>query len=801
MLNLDEMNSKAEQAWKPIQKLLDEFCLMPINPVPPKPCIEQGMWKWDLEKQEWIPHSYFDLPTLMVYDFEAQAIARKDRFFKTKKTEAQRAKLKKPEKDEMWNDWKPRCCAIYGLDGHWYYWNAYGVEEGDSKGFKDLDDYPDVMPVPCQRVMIGQNSGAYDRRYLSAEYTHENPRIVHIDTMHLATIIGGISKDSDGNTSKSQKNELFLRWEKFDIRNREQKAVPRWYEECGPTNLKFLLKRYLGMDMDKSIRDDIVNDPTRVTANNLYEYNCGDVYATALLAQVLLQKVRKFIPSAVTWIGMTRVNSSRYFLKDWESFISQSQSQYEEAQTSLARLEDKLINMAINDPDRDTKFSSLDWDLYIRGANAGKPRWIKKIRDSGPMGGNIAPYLLDLYFDGVKVELKKAPQGEPKWFYGDTPLPHPEGAGNNVGTPLTSDYEGFVRAGRLTSKAISSKSLHKLYALLRKTSQWKAYRKRYDQIPRRTWGKDPSIQLSVAELRGTGTISRRATSRVWVVLPKPSDQIGSDVMNYIQAPPGYVMVSADFVSQESRIAAMLADTRVGKYFACPWSQAIMVGEKSKKTDAHNLTAARIKTGRYDAKTINFQMQYGGGQKRLVNALVVLKGIDRKQAELEANEFLNWYKGPEGVALSIFETLYYLAQQEDARTYLLGVKQPNTINPRFVPGRDFWTLRCNWPIQSAGVDEKHALIFLIEHYAKKAGIKAHFACDVHDRVAFFCPEEQGEDLAKIFDIAMENLIHIAYEAATRMWNRITNRSSRKVLDPLENWKRFEKVDISQKFLEL
>lgn len=760
ILSLEEFHEQASKQWSPIKRRLDAFVKQPISQPPESPCVDTGFWVWRSGK--WAPLEDVNLlDTLLVLDFEGEQI--------------------KPDV------WRPTCCALYGAESDtWYFWNASPGDE--------------VMPFPPKRIVVGHKSASHDRRYLSAEYEHINSQIIHLDTMQLATIIQGVSEDSG--PAKSS-NALLVKWKMFDQRKSQGKGVPTWYTKCGPVNLKFLVERYLGIALDKSVREDIIDDATAVSADTLYRYCANDVYTTALLAQKLYPIACRYVPNAASWFGMARVNSSKYYLKDWDQFLERSEQQYRVAQKSLEEIQAKLEFDAIENP---TEFIDLEWKKWVRGKYKGLPRWVKNVRETAPMSGNASAYLLNLYWDGKKVCLYKPQKGEgnvPKWLTEDgEPLPHPDGQGKNLGTPLCSDYIGFAKSGMLQSKALDQDGLIRVFELLNSCSQWVSYKSRYTNAYRRSVGD--GLELSVEDLNGTGTISRRSTG-LWVVLPKPNEaKISSDVMTHIVPPKGYDLVTADFVSQESRIAcAVFGDARAGEHFSTPWTKAVMIGRKEDKTDAHNLTAARFGISRRDAKTVNFLLQYGGGLVKLTSALILLKGISKSQAEKECVEFMHWYKDRgSGVAAPIFQALKAAARQDHGETYLLSVRQPNSINPRFLFDQSaFHTLRTNWPIQSAGVDEKHCLIFLIEHYAKIIGIRSHiqFALDVHDRIGFFARKEISHLMPEVFNKAMDALIHISYQAAARYWEKIDGRFRPDLL-PLENWRQFETVNISDTLVE-
>lgn len=767
MLDLESATELAYKKLAPIQRYIDKFLDSEIGfPTddghqwfPETPCDRKGLSQWSESTNSWVPATPDQIPVLCSLDFEAKQVS------------------------ETPNIWHPWSCAVWGLGNKYFYW----LSEREGQLY---------MPFPARRIVIGHNEVAYDRRYLSCEYECQDAQLVFLDTMQLANIIGGLGG------GKNEGGIPRTLWNKFDKMAKDGKAVPRWHKMCGPLSLAFLSERYLGIKMDKSVRGQIVKDPTKISPESLYAYNFGDTTQTARLAQVLLNKICNYVSSPITWLGMFKCSQAKYYLKDWDQFMETSEQEVTTLKEKLHSFAEQLLARTLANPDSPTRFPNLNWDVYVRGNHKGKPKWVAEYLKGEPMGGNIPAYLLGLTWDGVPVQLVKARQGQPKWFAGDSPLPHPKGEGN-LGNPLCKDYRGFAESEMLKSTTVPQKSLIGLYDALESVGQWRSYRSRYQEVYK--VGKNGHY-TTVADLNTCGTISRRNTG-LTVVLPKyNSNKIGSDVMHHFGAPDGHVIVKADFMSQESRIAAVaMADARYQKHGSCVWSQAILVGDKSKKTDCHSLTQKECELpSRNQAKPVNFGVQYGAGLSSTVRVIRLIKGCTLAEAERLGTHFIGYLKGrvgknrltPEGAAEKIFNSMAYCAELDNLTTYLLGVKQPDSLNPKHLPSkREFVTLRRNWPVQSGGVDEKHLLIFLIDYYAKQAGIKAQFAFDIHDEIGYYVPEEHGEPMVYVFNHAMENFMYIMYESAAKFWDRVDPKSTpRKVLQPLDNWLSFEKVEV-------
>lgn len=316
--------------------------------------------------------------------------------------------------------WMPTCVALFDLtkQAWWWLW---------------CDEGQDLVYFPDGRVIVGQNVVAHDRRYLSCAY-NVNDTSIYIDTMQLATIIGGLHPTSGKNTAQ----EL---WDTFDRRHQNGEAVPGWYDRCHRLSLKFLSERYLGVKMDKSIRDKLWDDPTSVSPESLQEYCMGDVLQTALLAQRLIKIVdEQFVLSPVTWAAMIEENRPIYCpppIKLIEEIAS-------DRRAMLSEWLGKLLAEAHENKEA-YPFSDKDWQVITKGQHKGKQRLLIEY----PLEVLFA-ILLQLRWQGQPITYKKAAQGQPRWFVGDQPLAdwNRDGAAKN---PLGVEWRGFVGSGVLTS--------------------------------------------------------------------------------------------------------------------------------------------------------------------------------------------------------------------------------------------------------------------------------------------------------------------------------------------------------------
>lgn len=750
---LERLTDLANKQWQPTHERLISFLREPITCIPSTTPEDLPGWQvYDPKSDTWHSTGIEHMNDIFTFDFEAKEVS--------------------PD------FWMPTICCLY--DGRWWY--------GTPKNHGDK-----TFKFPNSSIAIGQNSVSYDRRYMSTAYDLLD-ETVHIDIMQLNTLMHGLS-DGDDNPLRSM-------WLKFDKNKRSGYTTPRWYERGCANDLKSMVDKFLGYEwgkkIDKSIRSSYEKDPTSVSAHTLFEYCATDVEATQRLASIFYNcAALGFLPNPITWLGMADVNRSKYYLQDFQTFIDRSNDQYTEAIVKLTELRNTLLT----DITQET-FPHLEWKLFSKGKNKGKPNWCAEVGETSTFEKMIDIDMLKLTWLGKNVHHKRVGT-KTVWYTEDEMLPHPSLLDTlNLGSPMVKDYQIYAEDLTLQSLAVSQETLIGIFKIRYSISQWEAYKSRYEHMF--TDVDADGNTLCVADLNGCGTISRRATSKLWVLLPKPKDnKIGSDVMAHIGCPKGYSIVSADFVSQESRIfAAVITDARFGEHGSNPWTKAILSGDKKLKTDAHSLTAGLIECDRNDGKTINFLAQYGGGIAQLKSVIRRAMKIHEDLAHKKASDFIKWLKlNEDAVAKSSFAALKYLSTRTHVRTYLLGAKMPDTLDAAYLYDQNaFMTTRNNWHIQSAGQDELHALIFIIKFLAKRVGMDCVFACAVHDRAAFFVKDEHTHLADNIFNQAYDMLMGMSYEQAKQLWDTNDPDPHRNQLETPANWRKFEKVYISKSLLE-
>lgn len=208
-----------------------------------------------------------------------------------------------------------------------------------------------------------------------------------------------------------------------------------------------------------------------------------------------------------------------------------------------------------------------------------------------------------------------SPQQVASVLYGDLKLPIV--AFTSSGNPSTSSEEALpylVNEHPIVEKLLKYREKVKLYQFI---ESWK------DKINLETRRMYPSFKLH-------GTVTGRLSCEKPNLQQVPRD---AEVRTLITAPPGWVLVEADYSQIELRVAAALSRDRAMR-------RAFQTGE-----DIHTKTAMAVtglpaekidKEMRKKAKAVNFGFVYGMGAAKFRNYAKVKYGVDL--TEEEAYEF-------------------------------------------------------------------------------------------------------------------------------------------------------------------
>jgi len=214
-------------------------------------------------------------------------------------------------------------------------------------------------------------------------------------------------------------------------------------------------------------------------------------------------------------------------------------------------------------------------------------------------------------------------------------------------------------------------------------------------------------------------------------IPVRTDE-GRRIRHAFIAPPGHVILSADYSQIELRVLAHLSGDPV-------FCHAFANDE-----DIHTRTAAEVfglfpemVTGemRRQAKTINFGIIYGQGAFSLAKQL----GIARKTAE----EFIAAYKERYSGAVGFLDSCIRQAEETGYVTTILGRRLPipdihsTNGNVRAFAQRN----AINYPIQGSAADIIKNAMIRVDGRIRAEGLKSRLTMQVHDELVFEIPEDE------------------------------------------------------------
>ena len=228
-------------------------------------------------------------------------------------------------------------------------------------------------------------------------------------------------------------------------------------------------------------------------------------------------------------------------------------------------------------------------------------------------------------------------------------------------------------------------------------------------------------------------------------------ELGRNIRKAFIAPPGHVIMSADYSQIELRIMAHMSGDAVLK-------EAFTEGD-----DVHAKTASILfgvlpglvsPEQRRQAKTINFGVMYGMGSFALSEQL----GISRN----EAKQFIeNYFETHSGVKAFIERTVQE-AEQNGFVTTLLGRKRfiPDINSSNRNVAEFAKRTAINTPIQGSAADLIKVSMIELSRRIKHEGLKASMILQVHDELVFEVPEDELDTMVTIVKEIMEGALELS-----------------------------------------
>ena len=655
------------------------------------------------------------------------------------------------------------------------------------------EDYIPMLPnVGKGKVLVAHNS-AYDYPRFTDSYTLENltPKTGNawLCTMSMNRVINGVDSKQVWAYNK--------KWKPGENK-------PYWYFQGCPGNLIDCYNYHVGRKKvskdEKSIREAFVkiprledfkkmglgnpkvyNEPWKVVyeqssedrnfvetktgelkrlfnLEDLIRYALRDVVYTLELFQSIYPKYIAHVNSYIPLIGHIYMATSLLpVADDWNSWV-EGTSRYVQ---NLLQESRSILGKHSQYPSTIAREYLRDDTWYCHLSGAKKDRNFE-IPDSHKKKN--AHYVMKLRWQGKPIVEKK---GQGFGYYEDAifhRLPHPEGKDANVGNVFVKYFWKKAQDGILTSD-VSTEDFKRLCEIQWLTSFWLSVESRVKgkfiyRIP--TPDGIGSCNVMPLNLIPHNTITLRSGENLWYTTAAHAGaKCGAEIRGKVHAPPGYKIVSFDFASQESNILSAYGASYAGISGSTPFDYTNLVGDKSKGTDIHSLTAKSIDAERDPTKSAVYAVLYGA-EKKTVAETFQKANPDAPMSELvsKAVKMLANFKGTKtkegnyhgGSASETFNIMReMLAKDEIPYTPQLGVQMSLALTPKNTL-RSNTPSQLNWLCQSAGssilYSTASAIVWLMMYY----GLKGRLLVTFFDELVFLIKEEDAYKLAWCCQIA-------------------------------------------------
>ena len=625
-------------------------------------------------------------------------------------------------------EWRPFLCVAADKD-NWYYWLA------DVFG-----ELPTVAPFGKNNLVVGHNV-SYDRSYLATEYAHRDSGNRFFDTMSAWIAARGFT---------NQQRAL--------VAMDKDLNTPMWTDQTTTQSLKSILEFYYpGEHLDKSERDLWVEQGIRYVKDNLdsvIEYAFKDIVATLKVFQAVYPELNRSQPSRLNLLGQLMLGNTWLPLSPrWENYYKNAE---EKSNAILDRIDAELAKIALDVVNNPTEHQRLNLDCTPAksGKNKGLPLWFRECKGKPTIGSRLAPILLQVRYLG---ELLKWQQESSKtgYSYTDTngKLAHPEKAGKNLSSIFCKGNVRYFEDGIYSAATDDATQL----AIDKvSTLNWISLRKRVAAVHTE---RPEGYLTTLPQIVVTGTITRRCADNLWLVASNPkATRIGTELKSMIEAPEGYSFVGGDIASEELWIASALGDAAIGFNGATALGLAVLIGDKSQRTDPHSLVADRQGISRDLAKNIIYGICYGlalkGCTDYLMKANVLLT---REEAARRATALLAQFKGVKsridgsfkgGMGSLSFNAMNAIAGSKVPTMPILGAKISHCLRGH----SDFVTTKVNWVIQSSGADFRDLFTVYLAYFMHHLKVDGRLCLFIHDEARYLVANAHVKRACYAFQLA-------------------------------------------------
>jgi DNA polymerase gamma 1 len=633
------------------------------------------------------------------------------------------------------NKWYLTCLVAVTTEGTWYI-----------RMFNPLDRVSTVS-IGQNQTIIGHNI-SYDRSYISESYLLEGDSNRYYCTMGAFMVVRGMSTAQLGLID----SEL------------------SWTKETAKKSLKEVYMHYVGLELSKSVRDNILlQTPETIGAimPEVLAYCMSDVFATWQVFCHVYPEMVLSQPNKVSWAGQMLLGNM------WLPLSSDRfPTYYDRAETLFnqnleeATAEVKKQALAFSERYKDIPevipqhLEWLDWTPGKSGKTKGQPKWYRVFNvEDITLKSRIVPTIMGLKYRGERIFWGTHPTnltetGKPAQGYCTVNefIPNPEDPTKCCSYLFSDKLSKILTDDVLTSDIPGlSETVQKAISCV----NWSAMRKRVAAIKTES---PEGFPVCVPTVVVTGTVTRRCADALWQCSPNAKkNRIGTEVRTMIEAPPGYRIVGADVDGQEAWIATMFADSKLGFTGSTAFSLMLYCGNKATKSDLMTVISQSCGVSRQVCKNIFYGMLYGLGLFGVKDYIrKSTPGIAEAEVSRLAEAIVRKVKGRKvdnrwvgGLASETFNYMEHLVKSATIRSPILNV----SISKSLQAAHDqFQTTKINWTIQTSGVDMRDIVVANVALITGRQNVWNKLIMTIHDEYRYLVREEDVKDFNYCLQLA-------------------------------------------------